>query len=229
MPNWCYNSMDINGDEEAKDELYRQLTYPVYDDENEGIVVLCGYPETKDKGITMREYHNLVKLAGDTDEKPGAKIYLENVYPCLNSDVPYNDRLTEWGTDREAFSEYYTINKDTYIFDTAWSPAEYAVNKIAEQYPELDIEYKYDEPGMCFCGKNDYADGKCYSSLDQSDYDNNYEKAYIDLFDLDEYGICRDCGYINGDMNDECCICESTNIERVVVGSDEDTLFKNRY
>lgn len=220
MPNWCYNSMFITGEDDAKDELYRQLTYPAYQHENEGIVVLCGYPETKSKEISMREYHNLVKIAGDTDEEV-SDIYLENIYPCLNTKDRYRERLNEWGTGREAFC----INKpekDNYAFDTAWSPAEYAIDKLAEQYPELDIEYLYDECGMAFCGKKEYSGGECITEITENDYDGNYTMAYIDLFDVDVYWKCEDCGYIDTcEMEDGCYECDSTNIKLMHVGDGE--------
>ena len=225
MPNWCYNSMNVEGDENAKDELYRQLTYPAYQHENEGIVVLCGYPNTIDKDISMREYHNLVKLAGDTDEKK-SDIYLENVYPCMNEANPYAERLEEWGTGREAFCAY-PPEKENYVFDTAWSPAERAVDKIAEDYPELNIEYSYDESGMCFCGKKEYEEGKCISNISETDYEGDYTKAYIDLFDATEYWRCEDCGHIETyEMEDGCYNCEGDNIKFIIVGSEDDKLFK---
>ena len=228
MPNWCYNSMLVKGSDNVKDELFRQLTYPAYQHEKEGIVVLCGYPETKDRDITMREYHNLVKLAGDTDEKK-SDIYLENVYPCLNKENYYAERINEWGTGREAFCTGEP-DKDSYAFETAWSPAEYAIDKIAEQYPELEIEYSYDECGMGFCGKKEYSEGECISSITEDDYDGDYTKAYIDLFDVEEYWRCEDCGHIESyEMDEECYECGSTNIKMVHVGSKDDKLFENRY
>ena len=226
MPNWCYNSLCVGGDEDAKDELYRQLTYDAYQHRNEGIVVLCGYPETVDKDITMREYHNLVKLAGDTDENK-QEICLENIYPCMDKEDPYTERVRAWGTGRESFY-IGSFPKDTYTFDTAWSPADRAMDKLAEQYPELHIEYMYDEPGMCFCGKKEYYEGKCESEITENDFDNDYTKAYINIFDVGEYCLCEDCGFTDpsSNMDDECYSCGSVNVKLINVGSDDDKLFQ---
>lgn len=224
MPNWCYNNLIVSGDEDAKDELFRQLTYPAYDHENEGIVVLCGYPETVDMDITMREYHNLVKLAGDTEEDK-SDIYLENIYPCMDKEDPYTERVRAWGTGREAFC-CYSPEKENYTFDTAWSPVENAIDKLSEEYPELNMTYSYDEGGMCFCGRRVYENGECISDVTENDYD-DYTKAYIDLFDVDEYWRCEECGHIEThEMDDGCYECDSENIKYVIVGSDDDKLFQ---
>ena len=48
----------------------------------------------------------------------------------------------------------------SYMFDSAWSPPEIAIARLAEIFPTLSIEHSYDESGMCFWGIMTYKDGE---------------------------------------------------------------------
>lgn len=68
---------------------------------------------------------------------------------------------TKWGVDADCD---YTETSMSARFDTAWSPPEPIYYALVDKFPDLDIKWHYNEPGMGFSGDfetdthNDFAD-----------------------------------------------------------------------
>ena len=90
--------------------------------------------------------------------------------------------INNWGTDREA---YDVLTDPGYIsFYTAWAPCKPVITELARQYPEATFNHEYYENGYCFCGKQQYQNGKCVFDYD-ADYSENYY-ASEDGYDEEE-------------------------------------------
>lgn len=68
----------------------------------------------------------------------------------------YDWRLNHWGVKWDIISGA-SCNHDSddmieYEFDTPWGPPEELKRYLEEQFPDLDIIWFYDEPGMAMAG-----------------------------------------------------------------------------
>ena len=64
-------------------------------------------------------------------------------------------RVQNWGTKWNSYDcEVIEMDDDQveYTFNTAWSPPEGVIEKLREQYPDIQITAFYDEPGMEIAG-----------------------------------------------------------------------------
>ena len=86
----------------------------------------------------------------------------------------YQWRLENWGTKSNA---YYTeiIDEDTISFCTAWNAPEEIISKLAEMYPDIEIEHLWaDEDIGRNAGYREYCDGEVHGGP-ESDIQNLYE------------------------------------------------------
>jgi len=142
MPNWCTNTLTVSGEEKALTHLLDlweprnfQALVPMPEDEES--------QAAQSKGGELKDIDNL--LGGD-------------LYPPW-----YHWRLHNWGTkwDIEDPYEHLSGNEEVVIleFDTAWSPPEPFVAKIAKKFPLLTFELEYYELGNGFAGRTIYNRG----------------------------------------------------------------------
>ena len=109
---------------------------------------------------------NKIAVSGDLTK---FKTWLNGEPLTLNKIVPmdqallegegwYDWRIENWETkwDVEAIAEDLgdTI---TFIFESAWSPPRIVITKLAKLFPEIKIIHSYLEEGVCFVGKDVYA------------------------------------------------------------------------
>lgn len=98
---------------------------------------------------------SLLKEESEEEYTKEARIALDNIKKYGYKDW-YDWSVANWSTkwdacesDIEEFSnEFLAIN-----FETAWAPPEGWFRKICTDYPNLQFELKYDEPGMGFFGR----------------------------------------------------------------------------
>jgi len=67
----------------------------------------------------------------------------------------YDWRLQHWNTKWDAYDVEVDAEEPDCLeveFNTAWSPPEAVCHAIREQYPELNVSWFYDEPGMELAG-----------------------------------------------------------------------------
>jgi len=138
MPNWCSNDVTIYGMEEQP---------------------------AKDLVAAAKESKLLNWIA------PMPKELEDTKAPSDDGINWYNWRLNKWGTKWDVHCHFVEYEKDkggTYTvelsFDSAWSPPVQAFEILKEQYPEIDVDHYYFEPGCDFCGCNgdDYSPYEIY-------------------------------------------------------------------
>ncbi len=70
----------------------------------------------------------------------------------------YDWNSTYWGTKWSAvFDNVQYVESDVhgeinFYMTTAWAPPITWLDYVQEQFPDLDFEMEYSEPGCCFCG-----------------------------------------------------------------------------
>ena len=141
MPNWCYNHLEVSGDE-------IQLREFVEKSEN------CpeGSEFTFNGTHPMPEDLNITKGTQTQDEKEQAML---NKARYGYTDW-YDWRCEEWGTKWDAVESYIDHNDIDYFavtFDTAWAPPVYWIKNIMKDFPDLQFTLEYEEPGMGFGGR----------------------------------------------------------------------------
>ena len=67
----------------------------------------------------------------------------------------YDWRNQHWGTKWEAYDkELEHVDNDSFqvTFNTAWAPPEPIAERLKEIFPDLYVQWFYDEPGMQVAG-----------------------------------------------------------------------------
>ena len=141
MPNWCYNHLEVTGDEKQLQEFVEKS--------------MNAHKETEfsfEGTHPMPEDLNITKGTRTQDEKEQA--ILNKVKYGYTS--WYDWRCEEWGTKWDACEANICHNDIDYFsvsFDTAWSPPIAWIDNIMQDFPGLCFTLEYEEPGMCFGGR----------------------------------------------------------------------------
>ena len=94
----------------------------------------------------------------------------------------YDWAVKNWGTKWNL--DYAEIFGNCIVFETAWSPCSPVISALAKQFPEAEFYYTYEEAGMCFCGAEEYREGKLVyrmeGDLEEYYYDDGAELPYDD-------------------------------------------------
>ena len=134
MPNWCWNHLEVTGDEKQLQEFVEKSL--------------------------VKDEHSLIESRLEHDNfsfqgtHPMPKELEETTSP---SDKPnwYDWRCDNWGTKWDACESYINQNDIDFFsvtFDTAWSPPVKWINYIMKDFPDLRFSLEYDEPGCAFGG-----------------------------------------------------------------------------
>lgn len=96
------------------------------------------------------------------------RIYIDNHFK-YGYTTWYDWCRTNWGTKWNAY-EYSEIDADTIEFETAWNAPEPVMKKLAEMYPDIEIEHKWADEDM---GHNSgcctYYKGEVSGGYDETD------------------------------------------------------------
>ena len=88
--------------------------------------------------------------------KTGEVFYSTYDFPDgTNDDRWYNWNLANWGTKWEVAQvecDHFEPTSFECEFETAWSPPEEIYYALRKQFPDVDISWFYDEPGMQVAG-----------------------------------------------------------------------------
>jgi len=188
MPNWCWNHLEVTGDEiqlrefvekstiniETSDEFSFNGTHPQPEDLNEKQIITRGTQTQDEKEQAML---NKAKY-GYTDW--------------------YDWRCDEWGTKWDACESHINHNDIDYFavsFETAWSPPIAWIINIMKDFPDLSFTLEYEEPGMCF-------GGRLFAQHEKVFEDNHWEldpaseccEAEVSFDDYDDVAKCLVCG-----------------------------------
>ena len=143
MPNWCYNHLEVSGDEiQLREFVEKSLVKNEHKDDN--FSFNGTYPMPKDLNIT--------KGTQTQDEKEQAKLNIE-LYGYASW---YDWSVENWGTKWDACESHIHHNDINYFsvsFDTAWSPPINWIDNIMQDFPDLCFTLEHEEPGMCFGGQ----------------------------------------------------------------------------
>lgn len=158
MPNWCQNTLLMQGD---TDEVQRLLDIVKSSESTLSLKNIITTPEaltnTSAPNRDPESVEELTKIYGASDW--------------------YDWQVSKWGTkwdvtatiyfDSVEHSHGYSTYKDKEIrvvgmnFDSAWSPPIPAIAELARQFPKVNIYHSYDESGCDFSGYNMYRNGQC--------------------------------------------------------------------
>ena len=148
MPNWCSNSITIEGPAAKIRALWEQITFD---------------PENDETGL-LDAMHPMPKELHDTTKGTNG------------DDINWYDwRVDNWGTKWEVSTEglEFIDNEQgramiTGWFDSAWSPPIGAYERFLEQNEDCSLEASYYEPGCDFAGFwNNGADEYCENLHDE--------------------------------------------------------------
>ena len=146
MPNWCYNRIEVYGDEDTVDQV--KEIHDIFENYSDPFNRILPIPDFKnipnDKG-------ELPKLEQHLNKDGSVFFETYNFPDGTNDDRWYMWCVNNWGTKWDAGDvdiEYQDSEILELEFDTAWSPPEGIMEKLREKYPELSFSCFYDEPGM---------------------------------------------------------------------------------
>lgn len=153
-------------------DYYREIEQYLGDDEKtkENLQKLYKYnkeykPDVEERNLGIKH----LKELGNT--------YISNI---INYGYPdwYGWRNDHWGTKWDANFIDGTPEDNYLVFDTAWNPPEGIVSKLYEMFPNEDIDWYYEEPGMDFAGNytSDYEGGFIDTPCPVPNYDEEMEE-----------------------------------------------------
>jgi hypothetical protein len=152
MPNWCDNTINISGDQETIKNLKEFVGRPIKRT-IEGTVEEIANP--------IFSLYNITAPTKDAEPRIG------EAFRSQGDDDWYHNHINSWGTkwdvcgeDSVWFSE--SDGSLSYSFQSAWSPPDLAIAKLAEVFPTISIEHVYNETGMGFWGIMTYKNGELF-------------------------------------------------------------------
>ena len=234
MPNWCYNSLTIEGSKELIADVKRMLNRPFVQshdswDRETGQMRIV---ETKYSNPVFA-FHNIYnhRQDGISDEEylkqPDYKQPLEEAL-MFKGNHWYDWNVRNWGTkwdvaihDKDEYPDTELMEEsDTslaYRFNTAWSPPTEAISKLSLQYPDLDFELSYEEEtgwgGLLQFEAGNVSEIESYDNKCR-DCDSINTMSYCEN-DCGE--ICSECNYL-GEADMECV--EECEVHRELANAD---------
>lgn len=91
----------------------------------------------------------------------------------------YDWRIKNWGTKWDAYDCEGNPSEGTLVFFTAWNPPYEVVQALCEKYPDSDLDWFYEEPGMNFAGH--YYSGENGEVIDEECPVSDYESEEDDM------------------------------------------------
>jgi hypothetical protein len=147
MPNWCQNRVSFYSEDTSA--LEKLLNIFQSDEPFNSIVPSPDWKTTpNDKGDlpVKREMKN----------PDGRVVYTTYDFPDgTNDDRWYDWNVNNWGTKWEVSDvecDHWDGNSFECEFETAWSPPEGIFYALRQLFPDVDITWFYDEPGMMVAG-----------------------------------------------------------------------------
>ena len=132
MPNWCTIEIDITGSEEDIKALHTFL------------------------GDRM-DFNRIIPMP---KELRGNHCLTQEVLDRLMSEDGANNWYdwavkhwgTKWNTDQKESQSDWENTSVHFVFYTAWNPPEKIYHALVEKFPDLEIDWRYEEEGMGFRG-----------------------------------------------------------------------------
>lgn len=169
MPNWCSNSLIVEG---KPKELHKFL-----------------------KHIELTESE--AKALGH-DEGTKFSCHRVIPQPVFQGDEWYDWRIANWGskwdlTDLDFFQEDWESGMVGCNFNTAWSPILPVIEELATQYPTLEFQYQYYEGGSDYWGKHLIHNAKKINEIDGGELSSASCEIRMEL-EGNAHHWCDQCG-----------------------------------
>ena len=150
MPNWCENSLLIQGPEELIEDFINTVQDENHSEKFELANTLMPMPEILQGGeAPERDEEKAEKAIAETGHR--------DWYDWANDD---NNWGTKWG-DCET-DLWITEEKIAGYYQTAWGPLSIPFwEEVSKRYPTLQIAIGYREEGMAFEGAYSFYNGEC--------------------------------------------------------------------
>ena len=148
MPNWCDNRVTISSNTED-DSQFQELVAKFQDERPFNEI----YPMPDFKTIPNK--NGELPVAEEIKNSDGELITITHNFPDgKNDDRWYHWCIDNWGTKWDVNLVGAEVDESyaEFQFQTAWAPASGIFDKIKEDYPDVDISWFYDEPGMEIAG-----------------------------------------------------------------------------
>ena len=158
MPNWCYNSLVISGSEKDIADVKAQLNQS-FEREHES-----WNQETNTMEKKIYSFDNPIFAFWNIKRPINVEAYNQQPEHTTNlaeamlhkGDHWYDFNIREWGTkwdvgvsNDEQYPETELTDEASdmlsYKFNTAWAPPVPAIEKLSQQYPELELSLEYEE------------------------------------------------------------------------------------
>tara|TARA_B100001287_G_scaffold71323_1_gene58901 strand:+ start:571 stop:1026 length:456 start_codon:yes stop_codon:yes gene_type:complete len=149
MPNWCHNRVSFYSDNE--DQI--KEIYEIFDGEDP-FQKIKPAPDWK----TTPNDKGELPVKVERKNPDGKVVYTTYDFPDgKNDDRWYSWNNANWGTkwdlSKDAIElDHFDGNSFECEFETAWSPAEGIFYALKEKFPDVDVTWFYDEPGMQVAG-----------------------------------------------------------------------------
>ena len=202
MPNWCYNSLTIEGKAEDISAIKTQLNQPFEREHDQW------NRETGKMELVTVTYSNPVFAFWNIIKPTNLEAYNKQADHSLpleeqlmfKGDNWYVWNVNNWGTKwdvavshNEEYPETELVEEWTdrliYSFNTAWSPPIPAITTLSQQYPNLEFTLSYEEE-TGWGGEIEFLAG-------EDTVLENYESKCRDCDSIDTMEYCEnDCGEI---------------------------------
>jgi len=171
MPNWCENEVIISGDKDKVKELVELMT-PRFDYNrlipmpeellgSRSPAMIISQKEYEIQEINNREI--IAKAKQEGKEIPvfslgdGITIEMSNSFiEKYGYDNWYDWSVKNWGTKWNACRVEFEYKDGSdyavYVFDSPWNPPDKVCFALRNKFPELEIEWNYNEEGMQLSG-----------------------------------------------------------------------------
>ena len=158
MPNWCHNRVSFSGTPEDIENLVATLTGETTRFDFNKVIPM---PEEL-SGISSPVLAFKTKVEVETYntayEHRGAITHAKHkaLLKKYGHADWYNWSIENWGCKWNNGDDIAIEDEEEgyirYSFETPWGPPEGIYHALKEQYPEVQITWFYDEPGMQFSG-----------------------------------------------------------------------------
>lgn len=160
MPNWCTNTLVIQGDPEDMEQLVRIVEGDSTPFSLSSVIKMP--QELKDQSSPVRDE----VVSKSNLEKYGAKDWY---------DWAIKNWGTKWDVDARIVSDITSpmlpgLRTITYEFDSAWNPPLDVYDVLAARFPNTNIYACWDESGCDFAGYRMYRQGELLKQVDEASY-----------------------------------------------------------
>ena len=165
MPNWCYNKVIFSG---TPNEITTLMEFVKEEETDFSFNAIIPMPsELRTIASPVRAFKTKAEVNAYNAQQPVPNFEIGKAITHAKHKALlkkyghaewYNWSIANWGCKWDINPTEIEMSDDSghgcvsYSFDTPWGPPEGVYLAMTEQFPEVDISWFYDEPGMEFSG-----------------------------------------------------------------------------